>query len=347
MFVVIALRDLEFRRRRFLVAVIAVGLVFGIALLLSGLSGAFRNESRRVVGALGADSWIVAEGTPGPFNSGRLLPAEVEADLAALPGVEAVSPLLVSRGVVDDVERVNLLGLRFDGQHLPTLTEGRTPEAPYEVVADSSLSGPGLGDTFQLSGETWTIVGRTSGQRFFAGVPVLFARADDVQATLLEGAPVVNAFLLDGEPASLPPGLGAIEPDAIAADLDRPIENPIETIDMIRTLLWLVAAGIIGTIVYLTVIERVRDFAVLKATGASTASLLGGLFLQAGLIAIIASVIAVIVAQVLAPVFPMAVEIPGSAYLTLPLVALVIAGLASIVGVRRVLAVDPALAFGA
>lgn len=342
-----ALRDLEFRRRRFFVAVVAVGLVFGIALLLSGLSGGFRNESRRLVGALQASGWVVAVGTPGPFTSDRLIPADAELQVAGTAGVEAVSPLLISTGVVDGADPINLLGLDFDRPHRPPLLEGRYPDAPFEVIADSSLPGVGLDDYFTMAGQTWAVVGRTTGQRYFAGVPVVFALIDDVRAVQFGGSPVVNALLVDGDPAPLPPGLSLLPPEAVVADLDRPLQSPIETIEMVRVLLWLVAAGIIGTIVYLTVLERLRDFAVLKAIGSSNTELLGGLLLQAVLIAGIASLIAVLVAQVLGPVFPMAVEIPRAAYALLPVVAVGIAALASLVGIRRVMAIDPVLAFGA
>ena len=42
-----------------------------------------------------------------------------------------------------------------------------------------------------------------------------------------------------------------------------------------RILLWIVAACIVGSIVYVSAIERTRDFAVFKATGASNGSLVG------------------------------------------------------------------------
>jgi putative ABC transport system permease protein len=347
MFAIIALRDLEFRRRRFFVAVIAVGLVFGIALLLSGLSGAFYNESRRVVGGLGADQWLVADGTTGPFTSTRLVPDAALGAVAASPGVESVSRLLVSSGVADDRANANLLGLEFGTGHDPTLDRGRLPEAAFEVVVDESLADISIGDSFGLGGQTWTVVGETSGQRFFAGVPVVFARHSDVQLVQLDGAPASSAFLVSGALDRAPAGLLALSSPMVIADLDRPLESAADTIDMVRILLWLVAAGIIGTLVYLTALERVRDFAVLKATGSATGSLLAGLLLQAALIALIASVIAAVIAQLLAPIFPMFVEMPGSAYVALPIVALAIAGLASVAGIRRVLAVDPALAFGA
>ena len=58
-------------------------------------------------------------------------------------------------------------------------------------------------------------------------------------------------------------------------------------------MLWLIAAGIIGLIVYLSAIERTRDFAVFKATGAPTRVIVGGLMLQAVIVALVAAVLAI------------------------------------------------------
>ena len=64
----VALRDLQWRRRRFVIAVLATSLVFGMTLLMTGFSTSLHNEGRRIVAALGADGWLVAAGAPGPFT---------------------------------------------------------------------------------------------------------------------------------------------------------------------------------------------------------------------------------------------------------------------------------------
>ena len=56
-------------------------------------------------------------------------------------------------------------------------------------------------------------------------------------------------------------------------------------------LMWVIAAGIIGLIVYLSAIERIRDFAVFKATGAPNRLIVGGLMLQAVLVAVTAGIL--------------------------------------------------------
>ena len=75
-------------------------------------------------------------------------------------------------------------------------------------------------------------------------------------------------------------------------------------------------------------------------------ALLAGLALQAVVVALLAAALGVVLAQLLAPVFPMIVVVPMRAYLALPVIAIAIGLLASVAGLRRAVAVDPALAFG-
>ena len=112
-----------------------------------------------------------------------------------------------------------------------------------------------------------------------------------------------------------------------------------------RFLLWVVAAVIIGSVVYLSALERQRDFAVLKAIGTSNRTLLASLALQAVLVALGAVAIAAVVQIFLAPAFPLKVTVPDRAFWQLPLLAVVMALLAGAVGMRRVARSDPAAAF--
>jgi putative ABC transport system permease protein len=114
----------------------------------------------------------------------------------------------------------------------------------------------------------------------------------------------------------------------------------------LQFLLWIVAAMIIGSVIYLSALERGRDFAVMKATGSSSRSLLAGLSIQSVLLSLAAAVLAIGVARLLRPLFPIPLAIPMRAVLLLPLIALVVGLLASVSAIRRAVSVDPALAFG-
>jgi putative ABC transport system permease protein len=73
---------------------------------------------------------------------------------------------------------------------------------------------------------------------------------------------------------------------------------------------------------------------------------MAGLAMQAVVLSIAAALVAVVLARLLVPAFPMAVEIPGVAYVELIAVALTVGLLGSVAGLRRMLSVDPAAAFG-
>jgi putative ABC transport system permease protein len=149
---------------------------------------------------------------------------------------------------------------------------------------------------------------------WFFGLPTLFLALEDTQAVAFGGQPLAMAVLTEGVPAGGATGLERFSNEQAVTDLERPLVRGLQSIDLISALLWLVAAGIIGSIMYLSVLERLRELAVLKAVGASNRSLLGGFAIQAVLLSAAAAVLAVGIATALAPVFPFTVEIPATAF---------------------------------
>ena len=133
--------------------------------------------------------------------------------------------------------------------------------------------------------------------------------------------------------------------DDVGADLLRPMANPTKSIDNTRAVMWLVSALIVGAVTYLSVLERLRDFAVFRAVGGSTRSLAFTVCLEAVLASTVAAVLAALLANVLKPFFIIPLDITLPAYLALPLVGIAVGLLASVVGLRRAVRVDPALAF--
>ena len=93
-------------------------------------------------------------------------------------------------------------------------------------------------------------------------------------------------------------------------------------------------------------LQRVRDFAVLKAMGASSRALFGGVAAQAVVVTLVAALLASLTANLLKPLYPLPVAIPTSAFLLLPVTAVAVGVGASLVALRRAVSVDPALAFG-
>jgi putative ABC transport system permease protein len=344
----VSLRDLQWRRRRFLIAVIATALVFAMSLLMAGADAGLTSETRRIVDVVGADRWLVARGTSGPFTTITAIPADTADEAAALPGVRRADPLVIFHSTLrrnNGLKDVNVIGYRRGGLGSPPISSGRLPAATGEVVADTRL-GLHVGQTVEVGGHQLQLVGTADGVTYYFGGPTLFMPIADAQALAFRGLPLAMTVVTKGVPQKVPSSLQSMTLAQVRTDLDRPSKNGKSTIQFLNILLWLVAAGIIASIVYLSILERQRDFAVFKATGASSRALYGGLALQAVLLSVTSAVVATGLSHLLAPGFPFQLELTAVAVLRLLVVALVVGLVASLVGLRRAVAVDPALAFG-
>jgi putative ABC transport system permease protein len=189
-------------------------------------------------------------------------------------------------------------------------------------------------------------VGIVHGSTALAGTPNVFLTIAGVQQIGYAGQPVASAVAVRGTPTLVPDAYVVLDSGAARGDLLRAIAKAKTSISLVSMLLWIVAASIIGAVVYLSALERQRDFAVFKATGVATRSILAGLALQAAVLSLLAAAMGSIVGTALGPMFPMIVSIELRAHLLLPLLALAIGAIASIAGLRRVVTTDPALAFG-
>ena len=97
-----ALRDLQWRKRRFVIAIIGTGLVFAMTLVLTGLANGFRVEADRTVDSLGLDSYLIKSGAAGPFvGSSPFAPTELQT-AARTPGVAAAVPMVYGSATIPD-----------------------------------------------------------------------------------------------------------------------------------------------------------------------------------------------------------------------------------------------------
>lgn len=190
------------------------------------------------------------------------------------------------------------------------------------------------------------VVGIVPNSTALAKIPNVFLTTEGLQKLAYNGQPNITSIGIIGMPRQLPEGYQTFDRVGAVNDLVRPLKVAVNSISIVAVLLWIVAVLIVGSVVYLSALERLRDFAVFKAIGTPTRSIMAGLALQALVIALLAAVVGVVLAQVLAPLFPMIVAVPVGAYLALPVAAIVIGLFASVAGLKRVVTVDPAQAFG-
>ena len=324
------IRDLQWRRRRFVMVGLATALLFGITLLLSGTSESFRVEVGHVLDRIGADGYVVQTTQRGPFMSPQPFDASIVDDVAQRPGVRSAAPL-VSIVQPDSY----LFGFEFADQN----------PSPGKVFMDKRI-GREVGDVARVGAAEFAVEVVTKHQTVLGGQPLVRLSVPDAQRAVFGGSKLVTSVAVSGRPESLPDGYKFMTRQEAAGDFLRPIGVVTKTIGIVSALLWLVATAVVGSVIYVSTLERLRDISVFKATGASTRDVLLALLAQSVAISIGASIVAIGVGYALAPLFPLPVSFPARSLALIPTVGLVIGLVASVAGLRRAVRVDPVVAMG-
>ena len=344
----ITISDLLYRRRQFLIATLGASLVFAMTLLLAGLVGGFRVEIDQTVAGFHADAWVVKAGSSGRIASLAPMAGTAAAGVARSPGVAAAVPIVVipqTAAVRGSLQQVNLVGAPVgSAPGRPPLVAGAPVTAPGQAVVDRWL-GVGVGTRVSIGGHPFTVVGVTSDRTLLGGTPDMYVGLHDAQTVAFEGADLVSAVVVDGRPSALPTGLAVMTNGQIDRASLQQMATAESSINNSKLFMWAIAAVIVASLVYVTALERTRDFAVLKALGASSGALYVGLALQAVVVALVAAAVAAVVAQFMVGVFSQVVAIPTSAYIILPVTAVIVGMLSSLIALRRAVAADPAKAF--
>jgi putative ABC transport system permease protein len=343
-----ALRDLQWRKRRFVIAIVGTGLVFAMTLVLTGLANGFRVEADRTVDALGLDSYVIKSGAAGPFIGSSPLPATDLDKVARAPGVTVAVPLVYGSTTIQDrgsSRNVNVFGAPPNGPGMPEVSDGAAPTSPNEIAVSSTM-GRSVGQDLEIGSRPMRIVGIVDDSTVLAGQANVFLTVQGAQQLLFSGQPLISSIGIQGTLTRAPDGYRVVGAAGAVDDLVRPLNGARRAMTLMAGLLWVVAALIVGSMIYVSALERIRDFAVFKAVGVATRSILAGLAMQAVVVALLAALLGGVLSVLLGPLFPMRVDIPTAAFVLLPVIAVVIGVLGSVAGLRRAVMVDPALAFG-
>jgi putative ABC transport system permease protein len=342
--------DLWFRARQFLIAVVGVGLVLGLALALSGLADGFHAEVAESIDAVGATSWVMSEAAQGRVTAFAAFSAADQQVVAHEPGVRKASAILFAPAQVARMAgshqpiSVHLFGVQRHGLGDPQVASGHALAGANQVVVDSKVAP--LGSVLVIGGHRYDVVGTVDNRTLTGGVPLVYMTLAAAQQAVVGGRPLITGLATIGTPAAAPAGLVVLSPPTVVTDTVGQLRTGVQSIDNTRWLMWFIAAAIVASMLYVAALERKRDFAVLKALGASSRTLFLSLVLEAVVVTLLAAVLAEILASFLTRTFAQPVDITLDARLVLPLIAVVVGVVASVTALRRVTGADPATAFG-
>jgi putative ABC transport system permease protein len=360
----VARRNALADRRRLLISVAGTGAAIALVFLLQGLWTGFLTQISAYEDHAGADLFVGQPGARNFFGVPSVLPPDARRAVEAAPGVRRADAIAVRYAVLDLHGRkqfVFLVGSDPGALGGPwDVSAGRIPTADDEIVVDATLArqhGVAIGDAIAVMGARFDVVGLSEGTRSWMASFVFVTRS--AIANLL-GVDDASSFLLvrSADPAGTArvlrerTDLAVLTPtelgDSDRALLGRVVRGPIVLMIAIA-----VAAGTltIALTVYSAIVERIREYGIAKAIGASGGRLfrivLGQTCIVAGLGTLAGYVLFLGGARLLAAARPqMWVRLPGSGLAIGLALAAAMAALAAIVPTRRIARLEPASVYG-
>jgi putative ABC transport system permease protein len=374
----LALADIRHGIGRFLLTCLGVGLLMGVALSMVGIYQGVVREALALTQSLGADLWVVEEGTRGPFAEASRIPGDVREMVARIPGVAAAGSItLRTAEAVGPQGRVRLQVVGYEPGRPGgpgSLESGRRlGGARFELVADARAGLP-LGATLSFGQDRYRVVGITRGLVASGGDPLVFATLRDSQEMQFRLAPpaarraqaagaapaatdTVNAVIARLHPAADPAAVAdtirrwkhlaaltaAEQEDLLTRSV---VQRARMQLGIFTVVLLFVSGVIIALIIYTMTMDKRREIATLKLIGAPD-SRIAGLVLQQALI-LGASGFAAGLALVFSvrDRFPRAVELGPAEIAAMAGVTAAICLLASLLSIRAALRIDPQQALG-
>jgi putative ABC transport system permease protein len=374
----LAWRDIRHKLGRFILTCLGLSLLLAVVIMMAGIYRGQTADALALVNAISADVWVVEEGTHGPFAEPSRIPGDTREMVARINGVaEAGSITLQNVQVTRGDRRLRLQVVGYEPGRPggpPRLVAGREiTRSHYELVADRK-TGLAVGETLQLGrrGHDYTVVGVTSGVVTLSGDSIIYMSLQDAQELQFQQAPpaarreaargqqrtptdLVNAVVVRLAPNFAPAEvantierwkhLSVLTDEQQAQLLTRTvIERARRQLGMFMTVLTVVSAVIIALIVYTLTMEKIREIAMLKLIGAPDRTIIGLILQQALLMGTIGFVTGVALVYAFNGYFPRSiVMLPGDITMLFGVVVLVCL-LASLLGVRAALRVDPSRA---
>jgi putative ABC transport system permease protein len=373
----LALKDIRHSFGRFLLTCVGISLLLGIVLAMIGIYRGLVLEALGLARAAGAHVWVVEGGTRGPFAESSRLPGDTRDIVAAQWGVAAAGAVAYQN--IEALHRGATRRLLVVGAEIgrPGEAGGLVAGRPiirnrYEAVADRR-AGLDIGERIELGRDIFTIVGLTENMVASGGDPVIFVTLRDAQklqfaltssaarreAARTPGATVstnnVNAILV-----RLLPDVDATQfaqtierwkqLSALTQDQQENvlagsvIERARRQIGLFTSLLLLVSTVIIGLIIYTMTIDKKKSIATLKLIGAPDRTIIGLIVQQAIGLGVISFAVGAVLINSAQGYFPRRLVLEPADAGTLFVVVLVVCLLASSLGVRTALKIDPASA---
>ncbi|MEN8108604.1 MAG: ABC transporter permease [Pseudomonadota bacterium] len=374
----LAFRDIRHSLGRFLLTCLGLSLLLGVVLSMIGIYRGLVDDALVLARSPGVDLWVVESGTRGPFAESSRIPGDIREAIARMHGVVAAGAVTYQSVEAQQAHgklRLYVVGYEPGRPGGPRhLVSGRPiTRSHYEMIADQR-TGLRLGERLRLGRDTFTVVGLTDGQVASGGDPVVYITLLDSQILQFELAPAavrreqargMAVGYTDTVNVVLARVASQVQADKVVDQVTHwkhlsamtqagqeeilirsVVAQARKQIGLFTGILLMVSAVIIALIVYTMTMDKLRVIATLKLIGAPDRTIIGLIVQQALAMGVIGFAVGALLISQFKDYFPRRVILQPQDGLVLALIVIVVCVLASGLGVRLALKVDPATALG-
>lgn len=374
----LAFRDVRHNLFRFVLTCLGLGLLMTVVLAMMGIYNGLVADALNIVRAPQVDIWVVEADTQGPFAEASKIPNDTRDAVARLHGVEQAGSITyqtIEAPFAGATLRLYVIGYERGRPGGPqTITEGRGLVAShFELVADAK-SGLRPGDTITLGRDLFRVVGLVRDTMNSGGDPAIFITLADAQVLQTQLAPPAarvqaarGAGLAGG--ATVAAVIARLDPNVDAHSVAQTVrqwkhlsaltqaeqediliksvvDKARKQIGLFLGILLTVSAVVIALIIYTMTMEKLKQIATLKLIGAPDRVIVGLIVQQSLALGAVGLMLGMALILTVKDYFPRRVLLEPVNALALTGIILVVCVLASGLGVRAALKVDPATALG-
>ena len=362
----IALRNLFGEKGRLVITVGGVALAVMLILVLLGLYVGWERQMTKFLGNISADLWVGQAGSGDISHRVSILPSALGTELESKTYIKQVSTF-IGRQVGIEIGGVEkpLFIIGSDEAKFITpyrLERGSGQPQKGEIVVDEVFVNKNkleLGDSITVAGKSLKIVGVASGGNIMVSSYTIVSQEDAREVLGLKDA--VNYFLIraddpSGAMTKLEEDFSQLKimPRQEFLDNNAAIvkDNFLPIIGVLTLIAFAVGIAVIGLTIFTAVIEKSREYGVLKAIGYGNGQLFGIALIQALIAGVLGFALGYgltpLVARIAKSFEPSFIYELGVREISTVFVATILMSIiASLLPLRRLLKIDPAQVFKA
>lgn len=374
----LAYRDVRHNLFRFVLTCLGLSLLMAVVLSMIGIYNGLVVDALTIARAPAIDLWVVESGTRGPFAEASRIPGNTRESIARLHGVTEAGSITFQTAEAEfagEKLRLYVVGFELGRPGAPQHLLAGRPIAlsHYEMIADRR-TGLALGDRIHLGRNSFTVVGLVENHVNSGGDPAVYITLRDAQTLQFELAPPATRVQIargaelqsqDTVNAVIARLYSDVLPETVAETARRwkhlaattqieqediltrsVVDRARRQIGLFMGILLVVSAVVIALIIYTMTMEKLKQIATLKLIGAPDRTIVGLIVQQALALGGIGWVFGLGIIMLIKDYFPRRVVLEPENALILAGIIVVVCLLASGLGVRAALKVDPATALG-